>query len=152
MTNVSKSEVSEFLLILYQKGLKYSAINTTRRMLPMILTLCDKRGFGKDVIIAGVLKRIFRNDPGMPRCMVKYEPDLVLNYFKLLPSCKCITLKWLTLKTATILALLSGHRCQTINSLTPDHMYIDIRRVNFYISKVIKNTAKSFHSQAINLQ
>ena len=131
--------------------MRYSAINATRRMLPMILTTCDIRGFGKHVIIAGDLKRIFRNHPGMPRSMVKYDPDLVLNYFKLLP-CKFITLKWLTLKTVTILALLSGHRCQTINSLTPDHMYIDIIRVNFYISQVIKNTAKSFHSQAINLQ
>ena len=88
----------------------------------------------------------------LPRYIITYDPDLVLNFLKFLRFWNYITLKWLTLKTVTILALLSGHRCQSINSLTLAHMGINIIKVIFYIPKVIKNTTGSFHSQPVELK
>ena len=58
----------------------------------------------------------------------------------------------LTLKTVTILALLSGHRCQSMTSLSLAHMDININRVIFFISKAIKNTTRSFQPQPIELK
>ena len=88
----------------------------------------------------------------LPRYRITYDPDFVLNFLKFLRFWNYITLKWLTLKTVTILALLSGHRCQSINSLTLAPMGINIIKVIFYIPKVIKNTTGSFHSQPVELK
>ena len=60
--------------------------------------------------------------------------------------------KKLTLKLVTLLAILSTHRCQTSNSLSIEHMDINIQQVTFYIPKVIKNTATMFHPKRIILQ
>ena len=118
----------------------------------MILPACDGTEFRKHPIIARMLKGIFRNHPALPRYMVTYDRDLVINFLKSLPSWDNITLKWLTLKTATILALLSGHKCQSKNSLTLAHIDLNINKVIFYIPKVIKNTTRLFHPQPIELK
>ena len=78
----------------------------------MIIPACNRTEFGKHPNIARMLKGIFRNRPALPRYMVTYDPELILNFLKPLPSWNNISLKWLTLTTVTILALLSGHRCQ----------------------------------------
>ena len=52
----------------------------------------------------------------------------------------------------TLLALLSTHRCQTLNSLSIEHMDINIQQVTFYIPQVIKNTTTMFHPKPIILQ
>ena len=112
----------------------------------MMLPVCNGTEFGKHLIIARMLKVIFKNRLALPRYMVTYDPDLVLNFLKSLPSWNNITFKWLTLKTVTVLALLSGHRCESLNSLTLAHIVV------FYIPKVIKNTTRSFHPQPIELK
>ena len=84
--------------------------------------------------------------------MLNYNPDRVLNFVKSLLLWDDITLKYLTLKAVTILALLSGHTCQSISSLTITHMGININTVIFYILKVIKNTTRLFHPQRIELK
>ena len=113
-TNASISEGSEFLLILYKKGLSYSVSKPARSTLSMILPPFNGTEFGKHLIIAHVLKGIFRNRHAFLWYMVNYDPDLVLNFLKSLPSWDNITLKWLTLKTVTILALLA-HRDIDVN-------------------------------------
>ena len=65
----------------------------------MILPACNGTEFGKQPVIASMLKVIFRNRPALPRYIVTYDPDLVLNFLKSLPSWNNITLKRLTLKT-----------------------------------------------------
>ena len=84
----------------------------------MMLPSRNGTEFGKHPIITRTSKGIFRNCPPLPRYMVTYDPDLALDFLKSLPSQGNITLKCQTLQTATILALLSGHRCQSINSHT----------------------------------
>ena len=92
-TNASISEGSEFLLTLYKKGLSYSVINTARSMLSMIIPVCNGTEFGKHPIITHMLKGNFRKRPALPRNMVTYDPDLILNFLKSLPSWNNITLK-----------------------------------------------------------
>ena len=89
----------------------------------MILPACNNgTEFDKHPIIAHTLKRVLLNRPVLPRYMVPYNSDLVLNFLKSLLSWNNITQKWLTLKTVTILGLLSRHTCQSINSLTFAHL------------------------------
>ena len=118
----------------------------------MMLPSRNGTEFGKHPIITRTSKGIFRNCPPLPRYMVTYDPDLALDFLKSLPSQGNITLKCQTLQTATILALLSGHRCQSINSLTLAHMAINNNKVIFYIPYVVKhNTIRLFDPQPIEL-
>ena len=57
------------------------------------------------------------------------------------------TLENLTKKLCTLLAILSGSRCQTIVSLDLDHCHINENQtqLTFYISKVLKNTKPGHH-------
>ena len=121
-------------------------------ILSMILPAFNRTEFGKHPIIARMLKGIFRNHPAWPRYMVTYNPDLVLNFLKALSLWDNITLKWLTFKTVTILAILSGHRSQSINSLTLAHINININKVIFYILKIISNTKRSFLPHPVKLK
>ena len=118
----------------------------------MILPAFNETDFGKHPIFARMLKEIFRSHPAWPRYMVTYNPDLVLNFLKALLLWDNITLKWLTFKTITILAILSGHRCQPINSLTFAHIDININKVIFYIPKTIKNITRSFRLHPVKLK
>ena len=54
-------------------------------MLSMILPAFNGTEFGKHPIIAHMLNEIFRNCPALPRYMVTFDPDLVLNFLKFLP-------------------------------------------------------------------
>ena len=114
----------------------------------MILTACNGTEFGKHLIIARILKGIFRNRPALSGYMVTSDLELVLNFLKSLPSWDDITLKGLS-KTVTILALLSGLGFQSINSLSLAHMDININKVLFYMPKAIKNAARLFHRRSL---
>ena len=143
---------TEFLLSLYKRGLGYSAINTARSTLSNILSVKERIEFGKHPIVARMLKVIFRTRPALLQYIYKYDAEIVIGFLKSLPSWKEITLKWITLKLVILLALLSSHRCQTLNLLSIGHMDINIQQVTFYIPKVIKNTTTMFHPKPIILQ
>ena len=99
-----------------------------------------------------MLKGIFRTRPALPRYICVCDAEIVIELLKSLPCWEEITLKWLTLILVTLLALLSSRRCQTLNSLSIEHMNINIQQVTFYIPKFIKNTTTMFHPKPIILQ
>ena len=80
-----------------------------------------------------------------------YDPEKILRYLKGLPNWDKISLKLLTFKLVTLLAILSSHRCQTLNKLSLDFMHIELERVIFYIPDIIKNTTPSFHAKPLSL-
>jgi hypothetical protein len=140
---------SEFLLSLFQRGVGYSCINTARSALSIILKPIDGYDFGKHPIIKRVLKGIFRERPALPRYTVTYDSEKILSFLKALPKWDSIPLKWLTFKMVTLLAILSGHRCQTLNTLSLDCMDLRGEGVTFYIPNIIKNTTPSFHAKPL---
>ena len=143
---------TEFLLSLYKKGLGYLAINTARSKLSNILPVKEGIECGKHPIVTRMLKGIFRTRPSLPQYICIYNAEIVIEFLKSLPCWEEKSLKWLTLKLVTLLALLSTHRCQTLNSLSIEHMEINIQQVTFYITQVIKNTTTMFHPKPIILQ
>ena len=149
LQSASIAEGTEFLLLLHKKILGYSAINTARNMLSVILKKTDSIEFGKRPIVTRMLKEIFRNRQALPRYIATYDADLALRFLQSLPTWKEISLNWLILKTVTLIALLSGHRCLPINSLSLDHKDVHLEKVAFYIPKLFKNTTQAFHSKPI---
>ena len=134
------------MLSLYKKGLGCSAINTARSMLSNILPVKEGIEFGQHPVVTRMLKGIFRARPALPRYICINGAEIVIELLKSLPRWEEITLKWLTLKLVTLLALLSSHRCQTLK------LDINIQQVTFYIPQVIKKTTTMFHPKPKILQ
>ena len=150
-TKTSLEMGTKFLYKLYREQLGYSAIKTAVSALSSVLSPIDEKPFGKHPLIVRFLKGVFRKRPSLPKYVVTYDPDRILNYLRKLPSYKEIGLKDLTLKMKTLLSLSSGQRCQTLKVLFIEHMKFTRENVVLYIPEVIKNTTPNFHAKPIIL-
>ena len=120
MNNVSVFEpgigkVIEFLTELFHTGIGYSAINTARSALSSIILLPGGRPVGEHPLICRFLKGVFELRPALPKYTEIWDVGIVLRYPKALYPPQDITLKQLTLKTTTLLCLLTGQRSHTIH-------------------------------------
>ena len=142
---------AEFLTILFNTGVGYSVVNTARSALSSFIQLPQGISFGKMPIITRLLRGMFKTRPSLPRYMVTYDVNIVFNYLRSLPPIPKISLKDLTFKVVTLLCLLTGQRCQSINYLNIDYMHIERGKIVFYIPKILKTTTPSFHTSPLEL-
>ena len=144
---------TKFLLNLYNSGVGYSAICTARSALSSVVDPIEGFEFGKHPIISRFVSGVFKSRPTLPRYVCTYDPDVILQYLISLPKVDCISLKELTLKITTLLALCSGHRPQTLQFISCDEKFMKLNEnsVTFYIPKPVKNTSPSFHPKPISL-
>ena len=104
-------------------------------MLSNILPVKKGIEFGKHPIVTRMLKGIFRKGPALPRYICIYVAEIVIEFPKSLPCREELIFKWITLKLVIPLALLSTQRCQTLNSLSIEHMTINIQKSLFPYQK-----------------
>ena len=114
--------VIEFLTFLFNRGLGYSSINTARSALSCILYTDSGSPIGQHPLIIRFMKGVFEKRPALPRNMVTWDTNIVLNHVKSLSPVKDLSLKNLTFKTVTMAALLSAQRSQTIHLLSLDYI------------------------------
>lgn len=106
---------------MYKKGMSYSSLNTARSA---ISNLCLNPAMdpaqvpvGKHFLICRYLKGVFNQRKPTPKYRTTWPVDVVLDYlFKLWPL-QSLSLKQLTLKLVTLIALCTGQRCQTLTFL-----------------------------------
>lgn len=135
----------DYLSMLYEEGLSYSAINTDRSMLSSILQLNSHSSisFGRLLIVRRFMKGLFELRPALPRYKSIWDLNIVFNYFRGRSAAPELSLKELTLKLTFLLSLLSGQRCQTIKYLNTDNMELTIDKCIFQITdKVKQNSCK----------
>ncbi|XP_063981069.1 uncharacterized protein LOC135164542 [Diachasmimorpha longicaudata] len=120
-TRVNPYETSVTLLLecltkLYKKGPSYGTLNCRRSA----VTLLDESDVGSDQKIKRFLKGVSNERPPKPRYDETWDPKIVLDFIQKLGSNTDLTLKSLSKKLVTLLALVTGHRIQTLT-------FIDIR-------------------------
>lgn len=139
----------EFLTHLFvKKKLGYSAVNSARSALSTIMVPQNNTTFGKQPLVKRLLKGMFRIRPALPRYTVTYDVAIVLNYLKMW-TLEDITLKKLSLKTATLLCLLTSQRDQSLHELHLDYFHVDDTQMVFYIPAMLKTTRPTFHTQPL---
>ena len=67
-----------------------------------------------------MIKGIFKLRPSLPKYIVTYDSDIILQYMNSLPTNNLLSMDLLTKKICTLVCLLSGQRSQTISSLKVD--------------------------------
>ena len=119
--------------------LGYSAMNTARSAIAIFST-CDGAPLSSHQDISLYMKGVRNQSPHLPRYESVWDADIVLTYLKSLGPPSSLSLKSLTIKLTTLLLLSSGHRVQTLEHLTTDHMALSADRVTFHILTKLKHT------------
>ena len=107
-------DILEFLTILHNKGLGYSALNTSRSSLSSIISIEGKPA-GEHLLVTKFMKGAFNLRPANPKTNCTWDPEILLKYLKTLSPVKKLSFKMLTYKAVTLLWLLCGQRGQGIN-------------------------------------
>ena len=134
----------DFLYSLHQKGLGYSAINTARSALSSFMSI-NQIDFGSHKLVCQFMKGIFNIKPSLPKHAAIWDPNLVLLYLKRLSPCTRLSLKLLTFKVVTLLALLSVQRRQTLHAITVDSISFTEEYVKIIVESPLKCSRPTWH-------
>ena len=141
----SYDEAVEFLGELFTQGANYSTVATARSALSAVLPQRMGITFGQYPLTTRVLKGVFKQRPSLPKHTGIYDTNIILDYMKVLPENKLLSLELLTLKLVTLLCLLSGQRAQTLPCLSLKHMIMGTGQVTFHIRDLLKTSRPTFH-------
>ena len=125
---------------LFNEGLAYSAINTAISYLSTFLGVAASKAIGTHPLVIRFMKGIARQRPTLPRYQYIWDVNTVLTMFRIQPLPEFVSLYDLTLRTVTLLALVSAQRCQTIHMLDLDKMLFDKDRYVFTIHDDFKHS------------
>ena len=141
---MSVVEVLNFLAEIFDSGVSYSAVGTARSALSTFLWVEGKPA-GTHPLVCRFLRGVFAERPALPRYEVTWDVKSVFDYLKTLHPPESLSLKDLSFKLTTILALLAGQRHQTLKSLDIFNMTITADKVKFRVTDVLKHTRPGHH-------
>lgn len=144
--NPSIKEILAFLTHLYNSDLSYSSINTAKSMLSSVFSLLYKRDIGTEPLIRQFMRGIFHLKPSLPRYVNTWDVQVVITYLNSLQTWD-LTLRLLSVKLATLLALTTGQRCQTLWSIHIDDVEITTKFMKVRIHELLKQSKPNRHLQ-----
>ncbi|XP_068898318.1 integrase/recombinase xerD homolog [Tenebrio molitor] len=113
----------------------YGTLNQHRSALALILD---------NLSCSGIVKRFMRGVFKMKPLTTKYrhiwDPKTVLNYIESLGPNSSLSLRQLTMKTVTLLALISGHRLQTLSLIRLENINQSPQGFEIWITDHIKTS------------
>ncbi|XP_064631964.1 uncharacterized protein LOC135490622 [Lineus longissimus] len=145
----SVSKVLDFLLQLYKTGLGHSALNCARSALSTIIIFPGNVPCGQHKRVCQFLQGVFNERPSLPRYTVTWDINLVLLYLEKVDTS---SIKELSQKTVTLLALLTGQRLHTLHKLKRENLKFSVGVCSFYVDSLLKTTKPGRHRKAIVLK
>lgn len=134
--NSSTTILIEFLTDKFNSGASYSTLNSYRSALSILL--------GQEVTCNDCIKRFFkgvyRMKPPTSKYNTTWNPNAVLDYLTNYFPNDSITLKDLSLKTVTLLALASAQRMQTLSLIKMKNIIFDSEKITIKIDDLIKTS------------
>ena len=149
-TNPGITEVADFLSELFKTSdVEYSAMNTAKSALSAVIEPIDGLTVGSHPLIKRIMKGMFKTKPSLPKYTVTYDVSKVLKYFSSRPPNQSLSIQELTWKLATLMALLSAQRVETLHMPDINHMYKDEDKVIFYVKEPTKTSRPSFDPEPL---
>ena len=105
------TEVLEFLTEKFNSGFSYGSLNSMRSAISFIA----KENFASNVLLNRFFKGVYKRRPTKPKYDRTWDPSIVLNALTKLYPLASLSLRQLTEKLVTLLALGTGHRVQTLS-------------------------------------
>ena len=110
--------VLDFLAEKFDQGLKYRTLNCYRSALSSALLPIEGFQAGSHPLVSKLLKGIFNLRPPEPRYTDVWDVGQVLRYLQSMGPNESLSLRLLTKKLATLLALVLAHRCSDLGRLS----------------------------------
>lgn len=134
----------EFLTKLYKDNLSYSTINSARSAISQFATVIESHhSFGTHPLVTRFMKGIYKLRPPKPKYNSTWDVKPVLQFLETMDT---KSLKSLTLKCATLIAITTGQRVQTLSALSLKFMTLDESKMVFAIRKVLKTSRPGRHT------
>ena len=141
----------EFLTLLFESGLGYSALNTARSALSTVLNLIDGRKFGEHPLVCRYLKGVYELKPALPRYSEVWKVSTVLDHLKTYKFANELTLKELTIKLTMLLCLLTAQRCQTIHQFDLNYIQALDDKYRITVMQKVKQSKPGRHLEPMEL-
>lgn len=133
--NPSEADLLHFLEENRIRGASYSALNTLRSAVSLIST----NKIGDHPLITRYFKGAYKLNPPTPRYSEIWDVSTVLRFLKT-QILENLSLQELSGKLATLLALITAHRCQTIHAISIDNLARSEGGIWITIEKPIKTS------------
>ena len=121
-------------------GKCYTTINSYRSALSSVLPYIDGVPVGKNNLVIRLMRGIFNENPPRPRYTNTWQVSLVLDYLCSLDDNQKLELLPLSEKLASLVALVTAQRVQTLKYLDISCMTISDNSAVFQILDLLKNT------------
>ena len=147
----SLPQVCKFLTSLDKRNLGYGAINAARSALAAILPSVDGIPLGKHPLVCMLVKGVYEKRSPAARYQQFWDVSKVFELFKSWGRSKELSLKWLTLKLAMLLLLVSSQRGQTIIALSLEGLELSEVAI-FRLTKLLKHNRLGDRLQTITFR
>lgn len=140
-----------FLASLYDQGYSYRSINCARSALSAMIFI-DGKPIGTLPIVIRFMKGAFNLRPAFPKHNVTWDTMPVLLYLCKLSPVKSLSLLELSKKLATLLALISAQRTQSLSLLDTKNTTLTDNRVKFRFGDALKQSRQNFQQAEITIK
>ena len=145
-------QVVEFLTEIFNSGQYYSAINTARSALSVILSDEKSNNIGKGQFVKRFMKGVLELRPPMARYDYIWDGYIVLDFLRILSPYEEIPLSHLTYELVMLIALCSAQRAQTIHALNLDTFIFSKELVIIPLHDFLKQTTVRNRKFSVHLR
>lgn len=134
------NSVLAFLSDLYSCGLHYSALNTARSAISSVFSVTKDMQIGNSPLIRRFMRGVFNKRPSLPRYNCTWDVGNVLSFITSWPENHVLDLKRLSMKTAILLLLVMGQRCQTVHLIDIRNLELGENYLKIRIAELVKQS------------
>ena len=142
----------EYLTKLLNEGLSYETLNSAQSALSNLCEVQDGYHVGSHPLVARYMSGVFNLRPTRPRYSETWDVSKVLCYLKMLPPVHKLTLKLLSYKLVTLIALTQASRSHSISLLTLENIQKDETSFTVYYSGLLKQTRRGKRNPVLTLR
>ena len=136
---------------LFNSGIGYSGINTAKSALSSLIGIVANIDIGSHLLVRRFMKGIFNKKPSLPKYNVTWPVNTVINFIQSLDNNSC-SLRDISKKLVTLLALTTGQRIQTLSLMDLRNMDIDSKYVKIRIGDLLKQSKPGNHLQELYVE
>lgn len=139
--------VLSFLSKEYERNLSHSTLNGIRSAIALI----SIKNIANDSRVSRFFAGISKSRPSKPKYNYTWDPKVLLNYFSSLDFNENLSLKVISKKLISLLALVTGHRMQTFSLIMLENIKTSESKIEIFIPDRIKTSKKGSLQPLLNL-
>ena len=129
-------------------GINSGSLNSIRSAISFF-TQNSSLDLGNHPVVARCFRSFYRMRPQFPRYVVTWDVGKVLRFLATWHPPENLSLKQLTLKTVSLIALTASDRAQTIHSIDIDHIHFGSKGLECHIPTILKHSRRGRPARTI---